>query len=320
MLGNILEKDGANRFDDVIVRDYRPDDYDEALKSGYVFSPYFLRPSIVSRTLRLFGSTDWFTLVAYHKVKRRIAGVITYLKYTDTIWVTGPLFVSPDFRRMGIGSLLTSAANALLKKTGVKRAFGDVPLDNPVVRLHSNLGMKPLVSMLHVWGALNQSSWSRRVYQDVKSREAKNLDFHRLFKVYKESVTQSWLRFFGIDESNFLCEYSQSVRAIPMIAKRHVVIEADIDEKTRGYSLVTLPRIALSGILRFAEVDIFAPSNTREVAGALIMESMERLQKWAISHLQLYFISNSPNFRCLEDLLDSLNLRRLVHFCMGYVL
>ena len=307
---------------DIVIRKYSSKDYDEIIGSGYVFSPFFLKPSLFFRISKHFlGWTDWFTLVAYHKIKRRIAGVITYIEYTDKIWITGPLFVSPDFRKMGIGSLLVATANQDLKDKGIRKAIGDVPKGNPVIKLHAKLGMKLLAPMLHIWGTVDTLPALKGYPQHIEVKEAEVCDIPQLFKLYQRNVTSSWMDLFEIDINNFLIEYSQSIRMLPELLKCKKVVGAEMNGKLYGYSLIVLPRLTLFGKMNFSEIDIFvSPNHREEVAKALVIESIRELQKHNIRNVRFYLISNINDYGYIKEFLDDLNLNQLVHFCMAYVL
>lgn len=306
---------------DIVIRNYSSNDYNQIMGSGYVFSSSYLKPSLFFKIARHLSWTDWFTLVAYHKTKRKIAGAITYIKYTDNIWVTGPLFVSPDFRSMGIGSLLVATANQVLKNKGIGKAFGDVPKGNPVIKLHTKLGMKLLMPMLHVWGTVDTLPALKGYVQHIEVKEAEVCDIPQLFKLYHRNVTSSWMDFFEVGINNFLTEYSQSIQMFPKLLKYKKVIAAEMNGKFHGYSLIVLPRLTLFGKMNFSEIDILvSPDHREEVAKALMIESIKELQKDNIKNARFYLISNSNDYEYIKEFLDDLNLNQLVHFCMAYVL
>ena len=304
---------------DIVVRNYSSNDYDEIMKSGYIFSLSFLNPSLFVKILKRLGWTDLFTLVAYHRIKRNVAGVITYVKYTDKIWITGPLFVSPNFRGMGIGSLLVTTANQVLKDNGIGKAFGDVPKGNPVIKLHTRLGMKMLTPMLHAWGTLHMPPKLEELPRCVDVKEAEVYDIPQLFKIYQQNVTSFWISFFDINKDNFLIEYSRNIRMVPKLLKYRKTIVAKINGKICGYSLIVLPRFTLFGKIKSSEIDIFvSPDHREEVVKTLVIESLKELHNHNITNVLLYLMSSGNDFTDIEEFLDCLNLNHLIHYCMAY--
>jgi len=306
---------------DIVIKNYSSRDYNEIISSGYVFSPSYLEPSLLFKLSRYLSWTDWFTLVAYHKIKKMIAGVVTYIKYTNRIWITGPLFVSTDFRRMGVGSLLVQTANQVLKDREIRKAFGDVPKGNPVIKLHTELGMKLLMPMLHIWGRVDTLPYLKGYLRRIKVREAEVCDIPQLSETYQQSVTSSWMDFFEVDDNNFLNEYSRDIRMLPKLLKYKKIIAAEMNGKINGYSLIVLPRRTLFGKMAFSEIDIFVSSDHREeVTKTLVTESIRELNNRNITNLQLYLMSSSNDFMYIEEFLDHLNLNHLTHYCMAYFL
>ncbi|MFQ5977036.1 MAG: GNAT family N-acetyltransferase [Candidatus Heimdallarchaeota archaeon] len=134
-------------MEEIIIRSMVSQDVNYLLKKGYPFSIDFLRPKKTFKIRffylidRLFGGCPRkrFTLVACPK-NRRAIGSITYLSFGSSIWLTGPLFVAPQYRRNQLGFRFVKEANKKLEEMGIQKAYGDVPVDNPSRQIHSKLG------------------------------------------------------------------------------------------------------------------------------------------------------------------------------------
>ncbi len=199
-----------------IIREFRKSDFQPLISMGYPFSKSYLlqKPSILRIAFkilnRILGKSDKkFTIVM--EKDGNILGVLTYFNFDSNIWITGPLFVSPEARGMGVGKKLVIAANQILVNMKIKKAYGDVPLNNPSRFLHSKLGCDFLDSFFTFEISKNNEIPSPELLKH-DTKFVTLTDRGLIFEKIRKCLSSKMQDFFNISERNFHLPFESELR------------------------------------------------------------------------------------------------------------
>ena len=202
------------------IRKLKKSDLKIIFTKGYNFFPKYLTqiPSLKVKIFeiinRILGhKNEKFTIVM--EKDGDILGVLTYFNFDNKIWITGPLFVAHNARRMGVGRKLVSFANDILREKGIHKAYGDVPLNNPAKYLHTKLGCHffdfTFVIEINKNTSISQTSdKNNNSFRDLN----KNIG---LFENIKNVLSEDVINFFNISNDNYYYPFNSDLRKISRI-------------------------------------------------------------------------------------------------------
>jgi len=234
---------------DIIVRNYKTEDYGDLIQAGYHFSTTLLGISfkLKKKILETLEQLELRLLVAYSLDEKKAVGLVTLKEINRNLWGIWDIFVSPTHRGRRISSLLYQASYDFLRKRGVRKAVGSVEIAN----------MASIRSIERNWdGFLSQRFYKysgktpniRNILQKgLAIRHFSSSDGSSLFKIYKQCTGKDWRSFLEVNTDNFLdrfIQYPCYTGLLKLLVRKEMLI-AEKKGLTMGYVLVCAPRPSL---------------------------------------------------------------------------
>ena len=259
----LTKLDNTNRLEmernrGITITKYSDRYYNDIIQSGYPFNTY-LRAPFYNRIRNLLNwkeiqkfvlKTSFFSkheivLIAFSRIEKKAIGIITLRKITEDLWGIWDVFVLPQYRGMGVASLLYQASFRLLRENGIGKAVGVVSLNN----------IASIKSIKKNW----QGFFSRRIFlcrnkfdiqvrqydfAGLATRKFCTNDRRSLFEIYRRCVGEEWCSFFEIDQDNYLHRIfgsayieALSENLFTRLAMENKIFVAEYKEEVRGYAI-----------------------------------------------------------------------------------
>jgi GNAT superfamily N-acetyltransferase len=196
---------------EVIIRELMRKDSRDLIDVGFPYPIRVLYPSLRDDFLQATRlKPREIGLVAYHTGKKRAVSFLSLVAHTHLLYSIRYVFADPNFRQMGIATRLLNEALIFAKRRGGKKFFLTAYPFGAAIRIYRKIGFRRIVNTSLVKGAGSPANFLneyRNQLITLRTTSLENKD--HLFSIYKRSMGQEWVDFFGNNAENLMNGYSK---------------------------------------------------------------------------------------------------------------
>ena len=284
----------SNGIDGLIkIRQFRSSDSFDLIDAGFPYGYDVLKRFSGENFLQKINLVPRETrLVVYHIRKQRVIGFLSLLAHNRLLYSIRYVFSDPNFRQMGVATSLINYALNLAKNKGAEKIFltSDADPLSSASRLYQKLGFRIISSNPILKGNGNTSNFqTEKVSSSFTISLSSRISYDPIFDVYKKSLGEELIDFFGINRDNFINGISQDFQHFFM---KNVFINNSRESVALVFNL-PFTRTAT------AELYSKSPSLTNDLIVALNKNLIERGTK----HLTIssFNAKTDLNFDLLSD-------------------
>ncbi|MDH7606643.1 MAG: GNAT family N-acetyltransferase [Candidatus Bathyarchaeota archaeon] len=306
----------------VSIREYRKSDLNDLISTGYPFNDALELASIYrtlkSKILDVLQKSETRRLVLYDRKSKKAIGTVKLRKVNDNLWGIWRIYVAPSYRGHNLSVLLYRAAFSYLKERGVKKAFGSVDINNiPSIKTIEKIwdGYLPQKYykfhglMLHVLKSLKSK---------ITIRSASHKEKNSLFQIYVQCVSEKWVDFLEIDESNFL-GFQRIFPGVPFlegmlkfITPVRTLVAENPNGQIMGYA-VTIRNLIVPISKNTVSLYLFlSPTLSSDDAIEIVGRIAKSLQHEGFTRFEIFSVNKN------EKLLDEISLK-LKNYDLGTI-
>jgi len=234
---------------EIIVREYRTKDAKDILSNEYPWEASFgtIYKDLELKFISFLEGRPRKRFVAYSLKENVAVGTLQLDRITRNLWHSGGWFVSPSYRRRGIGSLLIEAVHDYLRIIAVKKVVANIELNNfPSIRTAVKAGWRFFSQAYYQCDAGIKEELHEAIFEGDNGITLTN--FHKssldiLYRIYKSCLIKEWRNFLEIDKDNFLERFFGYTRArglLKLWVKNKVMVIKERGDII-GYVQYTLP-------------------------------------------------------------------------------
>ncbi len=217
----------------IVIRQLVHSDSRDLISAGFPFGRSVLRPFLPVKVFNAFNFYPYETrLVAYHTDKKRAIGYLSLVAHSRLLHSIRYVFSDPSFRRRGVATGLIKYSLVLARNRGAKKVFLTAGRFSSASRLYEKLGFKIISEYPRLEGTGHTSNFKyKNQNRLVALQPCLQKNNKKLYRIYKNSMGQKMIDFFGIDINNFINGYSQDFQ-------RFFVKNAYINDSEESIALV----------------------------------------------------------------------------------
>lgn len=294
----------------IVASKMRATDVKDILSAGYPFSTAEFGSVYKDWKSKMCGTLEQLEtrrLVAYCQDEKKSVGIVTLKEINTNLWGIRKTFVSPSHRRRGISHLLYRASFSYLRRKGVKKAVGDVEVNNIASIKGIRKTWDRFLSQEYYKCCGDISHVPQENRKGISIRKFRSSDRNALFHIYTECACEDWRSFLEIDKSNFLerfIEHSFRRGLLKLLFKKRILIAEEHEGTLKGYAIIFNTRLPIRGNTPTLYFFISPQLSLQEV-----MEVFKELSRvlFLEGFRDLHVISINRNEKLMCNLLDMLS-------------
>ena len=294
---------------DVIVREFKAQDYRDIVDGGYIFDLTELRlrrmcKGLILKVIHALGQEEKNVFVACSPDEEKIFGIVTLRKINDSLWGVWNIFVSPTYRGRGISSVLYEESFKYLRRKGVKKLVGSVGHDNIASIRSIQKTWDGYLSQKYCYSSGVVPCLRKEKQGRIRIRNFRSNDREMLFEAYKESTTEDWYTFLDISEGNVLERFIDHIysKGLWRLLFTTRILVAEESGVIKGYVIIRRGRF-----LRFARTAtaflFLSQRVSYDLEESLIREALYDLFIRGVKEVSMYCLTRSVDI--LDEILSN---------------
>ena len=217
----------------IVIRQLAHNDSKDLIKAGFPFGHKVLKTFLHEKVFQAFNFYPHETrLVAYDINKKRAIGYLSLVAHSRLLYSIRYVFSDPNFRQRGVATNLINYSLILAKNRGANKVFLTSDRFSSASRLYVKLGFKILSEYSRLEGSGHTYNFqNENPNRLVTLHSCSQKNKKKIFSIYKNSMDQKLIDFFGININNFINGYSQDF-------KRFFVKNAFVTDLEKSLALV----------------------------------------------------------------------------------
>ena len=204
--------------ENIVYRRATGKDYDDLIRVGHT-DVNETNLSFVNRiTSWAVGIPRKTGFAAYHVQEKCAIGFLSLVRHAMWLYSIRNLFTNSNFRKRGVATGLIDYASTMARKSGARKEFLDVPIDNfDAMKFYSKLGFKKTsdTSIVNIVGStagcarkFSFGSKNQLISLNASSRK----EAMPLFGVYQRCMGREWTDYFETYSDNLINGFAQDHR------------------------------------------------------------------------------------------------------------
>jgi len=298
-----------------LVREYKKEDSKDLANAGYakIFNIAELTSwhgfrGLLKRLIYRLAGKKRKCFVAYSIDDQKTVGIIHLGNISKGIWESWNIFVSPNYRRQGIGTLLYRTCFEYLRKKGAKKLVESVSLDNiaSIKSIEKNWDGFLVQKFLYYCGNLPRTQ--KRKIKGIAERDFKSGDRTVLFNIFKQCAKYDWRSFLEITEETFLDRFIDCISGKGVLRllynKRILIMEEN--KSVKAYAIIVKRRFVKHHV-KTATLFMFVSSKVSLQAGNCFLDNIfNNLNEDHVEKILIYTITEREDL--LSNILANFNI------------